>query len=192
MAAGLLTLDGTAALGHRRKPVMRLLSNPSRLRVALRRAFTLVEVLVAMCIVGVLFVSLYAGITAGFGVMSQTREQMRATQVMIDKMETLRLYSWSQIGTFGTSTSYIPSTFFEAFYPTTTNFTASTVTTNVSGLGLGFVYYGTVSITNAGFTENYSNNVKLVTITLRWTNGSPRSQTMSTYVAQYGIQNYIY
>lgn len=111
---------------------------------------------------------------------------------MIDKMETLRLYSWSQIGTFGTSTSYIPSTFFEAFYPTTTNFTASTVTTNVSGLGLGFVYYGTVSITNAGFTQNYSNSVKMVTITLLWTNGSPRSQTMSTYVAEYGIQNYIY
>lgn len=75
MAAGLLTLDRTAALGHRRKPVMRLLSNPSRLRVSLRRAFTLVEVLVAMCIVGVLFVSLYAGITAGFGVMSQTRSK---------------------------------------------------------------------------------------------------------------------
>ena len=156
------------------------------------RAFTLVEVLIAMGIVGILFVSLYAGISAGFGVMSQTREQMRATQVMIDKMETLRLYSWSQISTFGSTTSYIPSTFFEAFYPTTTNYADSTVTTNSSGLGLGFVYYGTVAITNAGFTENYSNNVKIVTITLNWTNGTPRSQTMSTYVSQYGIQNYIY
>lgn len=171
---------------------MKLRLASPRLNLLRTRAFTLVEVLVSMCVVGVLFVSLYAGITAGFGVMSQTREQMRATQVMIDKMETLRLYSWSQISTFGTSTSYIPSTFYEAFYPTTTNYSESTVTTNSSGLGLGFVYYGTVSITNAGFTENYSNNVKLVTITLRWTNGSPRSQSMSTYVAEYGIQNYIY
>lgn len=167
---------------------------PTSLSPAIRRnaAFTLVEALIAMGIVGVMFVSLYAGITAGFGVMSQTREQMRATQVMIDKMETLRLYSWSQISTFGTSTSYIPSTFYEAFYPTTTNLSDSTVTTNRSGLGLGFVYYGTVAITNAGFTENYSNSVKRVTITLNWTNGTPRSQSLSTYVSQYGIQNYIY
>lgn len=160
---------------------------PARLRI---RAFTLVEVLVSMCIVGVLFVSLYAGITSGFGVMSQTREQMRATQVMIDKMETLRLYSWSQLATFGSSTSYIPSTFYEAFYPTSTNYSSSTVST--SAPGAGFIYYGTVVITNAGFTENYSNSVKRVTITLSWTNGTPRSQSMSTYVSQYGIQNYIY
>ena len=59
-------------------------------------------------------------------------------------------------------------------------------------VGGGFVYYGTVVITNAGFTQNYSNSVKFVTVTLRWTNGVARSQTMSTYTAQYGIQNYIY
>jgi len=171
---------------------MNLRPAPPRLNRLHTRAFTLVEVLVSMCIVGMLFVSLYAGITAGFGVMSQTREQMRATQVMIDKMETLRLYSWSQIATFGSSTSYIPSRFYEAFYPTSTNFSDSTVTTNVSGLGLGFIYYGTVEIVDAGFTENYSNSMKRVNITLRWTNGTARSQSMSTYVSQYGIQNYIY
>jgi len=53
-------------------------------------------------------------------------------------------------------------------------------------------YYGTVEMANAGFTENYSNSVKRVTFTVRWTNGIARSQTMSTYVSQYGIQNYIY
>ena len=53
-------------------------------------------------------------------------------------------------------------------------------------------YYGTVEVASAGFTQNYSNSVKLVTITLRWTNGMARSQSMSTYTAQYGIQNYIY
>ena len=49
-----------------------------------------------------------------------------------------------------------------------------------------------MEVASAGFTQNYSNNVKLVTITLRWTNGIARSQSMSTYTAQYGIQNYIY
>lgn len=154
------------------------------------RAFSLVESMVAACIVGVLFTSLYSGITAGFGALNSARENLRATQVMIDKMETLRLYSWTQVSTFGSSTSYIPSAFTESFFPTTTNYSSSTVSTGATGSG--FVYYGTVAITNAGFTQNYSNSLKQVTITLNWTNGVRRSQTMSTYVGQYGIQNYIY
>ncbi len=153
-------------------------------------AFSLIEAMVSACVVGVLFTSLYAGITAGFGALNSARENLRATQVMIDKMETLRLYSWTQLATFGSSTSYIPTTFVESFYPTSTNYTLSTVSTNATGSG--FIYYGTVAIGSAGFTQNYSNSMKLVTITLRWTNGVPRSQSMSTYVGQYGIQNYIY
>ena len=124
------------------------------------------------------------------GALNSARENLRGTQVMIDKMETLRLYSWTQVSTFGSSTSYIPSAFTESFFPTTTNYSSSTVSTGATGSG--FVYYGTVAITNAGFTQNYSNSLKQVTITLNWTNGVRRSQTMSTYVGQYGIQNYIY
>lgn len=154
------------------------------------RAFSIIEALVASCVVGVLFVSLYGGITAGFGALGSARENLRATQVLIDKMETLRLYSWTQISTFGSSTSYIPSTFTESFYPTGTNYSDSTVSTGATGSG--FRYYGTVAVTNSGFNLNYSNSIKLVTITVRWTNGVARSQSVSTYVGQYGIQNYIY
>lgn len=166
------------------EPVIRPFSAQSTL------AFSIVEALVSACVVGVLFISLYAGITAGFGALNSARENLRATQVLIDKMETLRLYSWTQVSTFGTSTSYIPSTFTETFYPTTTNYSESLVSAGATSGG--FTYYGTVEITNSGFTQNYSNSVKLVTITLRWTNGVSRSQSMSTYTAQYGIQNYIY
>lgn len=154
------------------------------------QAFSLVEALVASCVVGVLFVSLYAGITAGFGALNASRENLRATQVLIDKAETLRLYSWNQIATFGTSTSYIPSTFSESFFPATTNYSESTVTTNAAGSG--FTYYGVVAIANSGLSENYSNAMKRVTITVNWTNGVSRSQTLTTFVGQYGIQNYIY
>ncbi len=154
------------------------------------RAFTIVESLVSACVVGVLFISLYSGITAGFGALNSARENLRATQVLIDKMETLRLYNWNQVSTFGSSTSYIPSFFTESFFPTTTNYSSSTVSTGATGGG--FVYYGEVAIADSGFTQNYSNSVKLVTITVRWTNGIPRSQTMSSYTAQYGIQKYIY
>ena len=37
-----------------------------------------------------------------------------------------------------------------------------------------------------------SNSMKQVTITVRWTNGVARSNSITTYVGQYGIQNYIY
>lgn len=102
------------------------------------RAFSIIEALVASCVVGVLFVSLYGGITAGFGALGSARENLRATQVLIDKMETLRLYSWTQISTFGSSTSYIPSTFTESFYPTGTNYSDSTVSTGATGSGFRY------------------------------------------------------
>ena len=38
------------------------------------RAFSLIEALVSACIVGVLFVSLYAGITAGFGALNSAAQ----------------------------------------------------------------------------------------------------------------------
>ena len=154
-------------------------------------AFTLPEVLVAAGLVGFLFVSLYAGITASFGVISVARENIRATQIMQDRMEEMRLYTWTQITTFGSSTSYIPSFFTEPFFPTGTNYSGSTLSTN-NNPGSGFFYYGTLSVTNSGLTEAYSNDLKLVTVTLKWTNGTARTRTLSTMVSQYGMQNYIY
>ena len=139
---------------------------------------------------GILFTSLYTGITAGFGIVSVARENVRATQILIDRMEEMRLYNWTQISTFGTSTSYIPSSFTEPFFPSNTNYALSDISTN--NAASGFTYYGTIAITNAGLTEAYSNDVKLVTVVLRWTNGTPRTRTMSTFVSQYGMQNYIF
>jgi prepilin-type N-terminal cleavage/methylation domain-containing protein len=160
-----------------------------------RTAFSLMEVMVAVAVVGIVFVSLYAGITSGFGVINQARENLRATQVMQDRMEEMRLYTWDQVSSFGTSTSYIPSTFTEPFYPTGTNLAQSDITigttSDAASAGL-FVYYGTVSITNAGVTEAYSNDLKLVTVTVVWTNGVRRTRTMSTFFSQYGMQNYLY
>src|SRR5687767_14388252 len=61
------------------------------------RAFSIIEVLVALAIAGVLFTSLYAGISAGFVVIETARENLRATQIMVEKLETIRLYTWEQI-----------------------------------------------------------------------------------------------
>jgi prepilin-type N-terminal cleavage/methylation domain-containing protein len=164
--------------------------------LAAAKAFTLVEVMVGMGVVAILFVSLYAGISAGFGVTQLARENLRATQIMLDRMEEMRLYTWEEISSFGSSNSYVPSNFTVPFYPSTTNYAESDLTvcsqpTNPAG---GFLYCGTLDVADAGFSNcSYSNDVKRVTVTVTWTNGvAVRQRTMSTLVCQYGMQNYLY
>jgi hypothetical protein len=65
----------------------------------------------------------------------------------------------------------------------------------------GVIYSGFVSVgpPPAGVPADYQNNLRLVTITVYWTNylqGSTtpivRSRQMQTCVARYGMQNYLY
>ena len=49
----------------------------------------MVEVLVAVSLVGIMFVSLYSGISSGFAVVQLARENLRATQILQEKMETI-------------------------------------------------------------------------------------------------------
>src|SRR6266481_7872902 len=58
-------------------------------------AFTLTEVLVALLVVSVVIVSLYTGVSSGFALVKLSREDLRATQIMLQRLETLRLYKWS-------------------------------------------------------------------------------------------------
>ena len=75
-------------------------------------AFSLIEVMIAMLVTIVMFVSLYLGFAQGFGVIQLARENLRSTQVMEEKTETIRLYTWEQIN----SNSFIPTTFIAPFY----------------------------------------------------------------------------
>jgi prepilin-type N-terminal cleavage/methylation domain-containing protein len=161
-----------------------------------RRAFTLVEVIVCMAIISILFVSLYGGIASGFGVVNLARENLRANQIIVEKMETIRLYNWDQINSNG----FIPATFTAPFFPSvitnivSTNGNTTTSTTafdsSVSG---GLVYYGTVRITNAPVADAYSTNMKLISVTLTWTNGNnARSRQLQSLIAEKGMQNYVY
>lgn len=150
-----------------------LASNRSR-RTA---AFSLVEILVAVALAGIMFVSLYAGLSSGFAVVQSARENLRATQILQEKMETLRLYTWEQINTPG----FIPTNFTDLFFSSSTQ-TAS-----------GLVYTGRVSIAAAPVTEAYSNDLRLVTVEVTWMSGKAvRQREMTTFVARYGLQAYIY
>jgi prepilin-type N-terminal cleavage/methylation domain-containing protein len=140
-------------------------------------AFTLIEVIFAVAVMAVMFISLYLGFTQGFAVIQVARENLRATQILLEKAETVRLYNWDQINTAG----FIPSTFTASFYPAGT-----------SGQQ-GITYSGTTTITNSPFSESYSNLARLVIFRVNWISGNiQRQRQMTTLVATNGLQNYIY
>src|SRR5947208_2753997 len=75
------------------------------------RAFTLVEVMTASALLGIMSISLLGALSSGFAVLRLTQEQLRATQILQEKMEIIRLYSWDQVNTPG----YVPTSFTAAF-----------------------------------------------------------------------------
>ena len=62
-----------------------------RVSRAADRGFTFAEVLVAVVLVSIMVVSLNAAFSAGFTLLKLARENLRATQIMLQQMEILRL-----------------------------------------------------------------------------------------------------
>lgn len=148
----------------------------NRLCSRFQRAFSILEVMVAVSILGIMTVSLYSGFSSGFAVVQLSRENLRATQILQEKMETLRLYTWEQIETPG----FVPTNFTDVFYAS-------------QDANPGLTYTGTVSIVTAPIVETYSTNLKAVTVEVTWSSANVlRTRTMSTFVSRYGLQNYIY
>ena len=130
-----------------------------------------------MAILGVSVGALLTGVSSGLLTMQMARENVRATQILVEKTETLRLYSWDQLMT----TNFILTSFTEKYDPLTTNG------------GVGAIFTGTVTIASAPMTTAYSDEMKQVTISLNWkTGGINRNRSFTTFVARNGLQNYIY
>ena len=153
-------------------------------------AYTLVEVMVAIMVLAIMIVCLYAGFASGLAVTQLSRENLRATQILVKRMEDVRLYKWSQI----TNTLFFKTNFTSYYYPPGTN-------NNTQGT----TYGGVISWSDplpAGVPGDYQASLRVITMTLYWTNqptgaGSRsniivRSRQMQTYVARYGMQNYVY
>lgn len=142
-----------------------------------QRGFSLVEVTIAMAVIGTTAVALFSGFTSGFFTMQMARENLRATQIMLEKTETLRLYSWDQINTPG----FIQSVFTAPYDPNSTN--------------SGTTYTGRITVGPCTIPPpiSFSNDMRTITVDLSWTTGTlPRSRSFSTYISRNGIQNYVY
>jgi type II secretory pathway pseudopilin PulG len=154
---------------------------PSPAQSSARRgwaAFSIMEILVAVAIIGVLFFTLYSGITFGFVTIQLARENLRATQILQERMETIRLYNWDQVN----SNDFMPTTFTATFF-----------VTNQFITNAGLTYTGTVVVSPAPLSEGYSNDLRQVTVELKWlSSNKPRTRSMTTLVSRYGLQNYVY
>lgn len=143
-------------------------------------AFTMADVAVSVFVLGTIGGGFCLALSSGFLVLQTTREDLRATQILMQKIEAIRLCTWSELTNFSFQESYDPLS----------------GGTNQSGA----VYFGSVSIgpaTSIPNTASYAPNMCQATVNLNWTNYNhttaiPHSRSMQTQVARYGLQNYIW
>jgi Tfp pilus assembly protein PilV len=142
----------------------------------LARGSTIVEVVVALFLIKLLVLAVYGAISTGITTVRMARENLRATQILVEKMEAIRLYNWEQL-----DSTFIAPTF-------VSNYDVKAADTNA-----GVLFHGTVSIEPADVGTSYSDSMKQVTVRLDWKTGKiSRSRELITLVARSGIQNYIY
>jgi len=123
-------------------------------------------------------VSLFALLTSGFAMVRLNRDSLRATQIMLNRVEGLRLYNWGDI-----TGGNIPTTFTETY-------------SGLAGTNQGTVFTGQMDISPAvqSPSSGYSSTMmRSVTVRITWTSGQlQHTRQMTTYVSQYGLQNYIW
>ncbi len=153
----------------------------NRLRASCaERAFTVAEVVVAVLVLSVLATAFYGGLSSGFEVVEGSRQDLRATQILMQRMEAIRLCTWSELSNFDFRETYDPL--------------------GATNRGAGVIYSGTVR-TNAASDlpagVSYRDRVCLVSVSLFWTNyhgNKPivHQREMQTQVARYGLQSYVW
>jgi hypothetical protein len=146
------------------------------------RAFTLTEGLIATGLGAVMFTALFATFAYGFRVVQLSREDLRATQVLVEKMEAVRVTPYAQLQNFNTNINayYDPSD--------ATNGHGGTVyTINLSTSAP--VFDDPYLLDNYGGTSNFM----AITATVTWTNGGTlRTRTLQTFASRFGIENYVF
>ena len=168
-----------------------------------KSAFSLIEVLIAAAIAAIILVAVFASVSTSFGILTVTRQNLRATQIIVSRLEGLRLEAWDQTNQLSQlfNAGYVPANFVEYFYPLGLN----------GSTNQGIAYYGTMNVSQlttaplqsqvfGNTVPSYATNMALVTVSLVWTDSVPglaaqgtvHTRSMSTLVSEYGIQNYIY
>ncbi|MBI1176221.1 hypothetical protein GC207_02140 [bacterium] len=139
-------------------------------------AVTLTSTLIAMALLGIMTTVALMVISSAIFTIQLARENDRATQVLIEKTESIRLYNWDQINSNG----FIPPTFSVAYDPN-------------AATNQGVNYNGTIDISPAPISSSYSNDLLSVVVRVSWQTGNlQRTRELTTLVSRYGLESYIY
>src|SRR5215471_11024672 len=126
---------------------------------------TLVDVIMAVAVIGIMSAGVVGSLCYGFYTMGMTRENQRATQIMLETVETIRLFNWDQVNTPG----FIPPNFSGVYDP------------QAPVGSQGITYYGTIQTNAVNIGSTINSNVMMMTVSLDWTNRSIRHhRTLST------------
>jgi len=142
-------------------------------KVVRQQGFSVIEAMVGFVILGITITALCGGFSFGFNTIKLSQEEVRADQILVQKLETLRIYKWNAINNL-----FIMANF--------TNYYSTSNTLH------GVTYSGTMNVTNFPATgESYSNTLKQVTATVSWfSEGKNHTRSMSTLVSQNGLLTY--
>ena len=141
------------------------------------QAATLAEIMICVFIINIGAAALMGCFKYAFFITGVTQQNQRATQVMLERAEAIRLCSWDQVRSNG----FIPPTFTEYYDP------------SAQGGSKGVLYSGTVTVAPFPYGTTYKDNMRKLTLTLNWRSGTvAHNRTNVTYIAKDGIQNYVY
>src|SRR6185312_482130 len=151
---------------------MRMFCKSSTVRIqrAAIAGFSLVEVMMAALIGAVIFIALFSGMTQGFNIVQHQRNGLRATEIIVNKIEGIRLCAWGSTATNSQlfNTAIIPTTFTDYFYPLGLgSFPASNVvyngTINIQGTNFTFYDFNGTNTTAPTYRTNMAQVVVMVT-----------------------------
>jgi prepilin-type N-terminal cleavage/methylation domain-containing protein len=155
-----------------------ILQSQSKTR-ARRSGFTLVETMIAMMVAAIWLSAHFLAFASGYALMSVTREDLRASQIMLQRMESVRLAGYTQLSDTNKYPTSVTQYYDESAGTNGNRGVAYTVTHEIA-TGLG------------SLPPTYRSNVTEVTVGVSWQSGAKlRSRSMKTYVARYGIQSYV-
>jgi type II secretory pathway pseudopilin PulG len=155
---------------------------PNRRR---NQAFSLVEAVVGLALLGLVCMALFSGLCNSTFSVQLARENLRATQVMAERLDTIRLYRWKDI----TNDNFVRKLAEGFISPLHAPDPLSPPPTNSTSAA----FRGAVYVEPAPIGELYGKDMRLVTVEVRWQTGElKRKRSMSTLVSRYGTQKYIF
>jgi len=146
-----------------------------------KTAFFLLEAVIGMALLGLVFMAMYTGLVTTTFSVQLSRENLRATQLMAEKLDTIRLYGWKKIvdDPFYLRWTDVP------VYPDDPSKAGNDATPRV--------FRGEILVEPAPITEAYAADMAMITVRVMWTTGKlNRTRTMSTLVSKNGLFRYVY